>query len=364
MKKIKLNTVACALLAAFGPSFPARADSGAEHPAELRAAEVVDLFYNLDFKRASAATAELQKKYPHHPAGFFYESVSLYQQLLLRPKHRDALFARFDTAIAQTLKTADAYKSTHRATGFYYSGAAHGFRARAKIALGKRISAVRSARRGAKAMRKAVELDPGFTDALLGIGMYNYYLARVPTAVKPLAALAVGMWGNREQGLKQLHRVARDGRAAKMEARSALAGIYASKKEANYEKSLPLLEELENRYPRNPVYRLRKILVLERMAQWKEAFAAADPSGEWTRAIPDDLRPTVEAVALYRRAECAVMMSNWKEAAAALKLLEGLPAPADLGTWISRRLKEVEAKDSPPSDKLWSFRWPLTGAPQ
>jgi tetratricopeptide (TPR) repeat protein len=358
-------TAAAAALALLLPSASAaRAADGAAHPAESRAAKVVDSFYNLEFDAARNAAKSLQTDYPEHPAGYFYDSVAIYQRFILEADRREELLAAFEAATERTLEKSESYLPTGPATGHYYLGAAHGFRARARISLGKRFAAVRSARRGAKHMREAVELDPSFTDAYLGLGMYNYYLSRVPKAVKPLAALAIGMWGDRDEGLRQLNRVAAEGRAARMEARSALAGIFASPKEKRYAEALPLLEELERRYPRNPIYRLRKVLVLERLGRWQEAAAAADPAGSWLGAVPENLRPPVEAVGRYRRAECFLMLGRYDEAVKELDAMRGLPAPGGLEEWIPRRREEAAARRVPPADELWRFRWPLTGAPE
>ena len=47
---------------------------------ERELAGVVDLFYDMDFDKARAASDALAARHPDHPAGAFYRGVSSYQR--------------------------------------------------------------------------------------------------------------------------------------------------------------------------------------------------------------------------------------------------------------------------------------------
>jgi hypothetical protein len=272
---------------------------------EHDAAAIVDSFYNLDFEQALVASKELEVRYPGYPAGAFYRAVIGYQRLRVNLS-TDETQNELEAALKETLALAEALESSMPAVSHFYQGAALGFQARNFAANKQYGSAIPKARRGVRHLRKAIQLNPEFEDAYLGLGMYDYFMARIPAAAKPFAFLAMGDWGNRKRGLEALHRTAEKGSAAKMEARSILAMIYINKKEQNWEKAAELLEPLMHRYPGNPRYRLALIYVRERQLNWDEAERLAESTeAEWIQKIRSELHPRVKEQVAMRLKEIA-----------------------------------------------------------
>jgi len=304
---------------------------------EQEAAQVVDHFYNLEFDAARADALRLEKEHPGYPAGAFYTGVSLFQEYLLEYPPQDETLTRFEKTMQRTLAEARALEKTDPAISHYYQGAALGFLARVSVARHHWAAAIPKARQGRVHLEKAVALDPTLEDAYMGLGMYDYFADRMPAAVKPFAYLMVGMWGNRQRGLHYLQRTREHGRAARMEATSILAAIYASQNEQDWDAARALFKELAENYPRNPRYRLGLAYALEREGRWDDALVALDRDGEWLTALDPLVRPTAEASVRLRAVEDLLFLGRYSEAETELKRLEDSPQVPFLADWVALR---------------------------
>ncbi|MBI5597702.1 MAG: hypothetical protein HY928_16565 [Elusimicrobia bacterium] len=345
------------LLALLLSALPARAAS-----VEEEMAGVVDLFYGLRFEEALAAARAAEAAHPGHPAGPFYAGVVRFQQFVAGDALSEEEFSAFEAESRRAEAAAEAWVSSQAAVGHYYLGAAHGFRARGLVARKSWMSAVGSARRGAKHLKKALALDPALLDARLGLGMYEYYIARAPLLARPLAFAMMGLWGDRDAGLAHLRAVAEHGGAARMEARSVLSAIYASDPEGRWDEAEALLGPLMERYPGNPLYRLRRAYVALRRGAFLDAARFADPGGAWLQSVPAGMRERARAAALYRAAEGALLAGDAAAARGHLAALAGLPLPDGLAPWVERRRAEAEAGKAADA-AVWPQVWPLTGTP-
>lgn len=338
------------------------APASAADPVEVELAGVVDLFYDLRFDEALAAARRAEAVHPGHPAGPFYAGVVRFQELIADDVHSTAAFAAFEAENFRAIAAAEAWISSSPSIGHYYLGAAYGFRARTFVAQKNYFSALGNARRGVKHLKKAQALDPGLEDAGLGLGMFEYYITRAPALARPLALLALGLWGDRKHGLELLARVAERGGAARMEARSTLSAIYASESEGRWPEAEALLGPLVERFPGNPLYRLRRAYVALRRGAFGEAAAIAEPEGAWLARVPASLRERARAMALYRAAEGENLAGRFIAAEAFLAKLEGLRLPEGLGPWAERRKAEALARKVP-DGAVCPQLWPSTGAP-
>jgi tetratricopeptide (TPR) repeat protein len=101
---------------------------------------------------------------------------------------------------------------------------------------------------------RALALDPNLTDAYLGLGIYNYFVDTLSTIVKILSIFIGLPGGSRTEGLRQLHLCAEKGELGRSEAKFYLGKDYSRGSEKQYEKSLRLFRELQQEYPRNPLW--------------------------------------------------------------------------------------------------------------
>ena len=320
---------------------------------ERELAGIVDLFYGLDFAGSKAAADRLTAAHPGHPAGPFYQSLAAYQRFLADEEGRAESLSEFEKLSAVAVETARVWASTSAVESEYYAGAARGFRGRVFAAQRKYLRALPEALKSVRHCKKALRLDATLEDVYLGLGMYHYYRARLPAAAKPFALLLTGERADAEQGLAELRRVAERGGPARMEARSVLAAIYASDYEQRWDEAEKLLAELMERYPRNPLYRLRRVYAAERRGAFAQAAALADPDGPWIAALDAALRRSTRAAALYRAAEAALLAGRPREASARLDALAAESPSDDLKPWIARRRQELRRRHAPSEPKPW-----------
>lgn len=328
---------------------PGRAAS----PVEAQLPAIVDLFYDLQFDAAEKAADKLAAEHPGDPAGPFFQSVVMYQRFAAGDARDGRTMEEFQRRSRAAVDAAQAWISTDAARGEYYLGAAHGFRARVFAAQRKYLRALPEALSGVRHLKKALNLDPGLEDAYLGLGMYHYYRARMPAAAKPFAFLITGEGADAAQGLAELRRVAERGGSAKMEARSVLAAILASDRERAYDESATLLGGLMERYPHNPLYRLRRVYVAEERGRYDDAAGWADPESGWIAALDASLRDAARKDALYRAAEAAALAGRRDDARRRLELLAS-DCPADLKPWVERRRADLAAGRADAVIKPWT----------
>lgn len=314
----------------------AAAETPAERELNVEVASIVDLFYGHD-ERAAPAAAALAARHPGHPAGPLFEAVVEYQRWTAEGLRDERSWSAVQRDLSRAIDEARALEKASPAESNYYLGAALGFRARGLAARRSFLRAVPDAASSLRHLKKALELDPSLEDARLGLGMYHYFAARMPTAAKPFARLLTGEPGDRERGLSELWEVANSTCAARMEARAVLSMILAKRDEADWNGAEKLLAELMGRYPRNPLYRLRRTYVAERRGELGQAAALADPDGAWIPALDRGLRPNARAWALYRAAEVDLLRGRLDAGARRLDELGKLAAPKGLSGWILLR---------------------------
>jgi hypothetical protein len=318
------------LLASFAAAAPPPVD-----PARL--ARVVDRFYDMDFDGARAGADELAAAAPGHPVGPFYRGVSSYQRWIAEGMRSTSTYASFEADHAAAEAAAKALVASDPAQGHYYLGAVHGFRSRANAAQKRFLRALPDGASSVKHLKKALALDPSLSDARLGLGMYHYFAARMPAGARPFAYLLVGESPDRALGLREIWSVAASSGVARMEARSVLANILSKDDEADWATAERLLAELTARYPRNPIYRLRRAYVAQRRGDLDAAVALADPDGKWFDALHPAVRRPARAWALYRAAESRLLQGRPEETGRWLDALDSLPHPRGLKDWVLLR---------------------------
>ncbi|MDD5302543.1 MAG: hypothetical protein PHS14_05470 [Elusimicrobia bacterium] len=304
---------------------------------ERELAGVVDLFYDMDFDNARAASDALAARHPRHPAGAFYRGVSSYQRWIAEGMSSTGTYRQFEADNEAAESSAQALMDLNPAEAHYYLGATLGFRARANVAKKNFFRALPDGAASIKHLKKALALDPSLSDARLGMGMYHYFAARMPAGAKPLAYLLVGEGADRKLGLAELWSVAESTGIARMEARSVLAVILSKDDEADWAGAEKLLAELAAHYPHNPIYRLRRAYVAERRGDFDAAAALADPDGNWIKTLHPSVRTPARAWALYRAVESRLLQGRAAETARWLSALERLPHPRGMKDWVLLR---------------------------
>jgi tetratricopeptide (TPR) repeat protein len=141
--------------------------------------------------------------------------------------------------------------------------------------------ALRDATAGWKLHVKVSALDPSNADARLVQGVHDYVVASLPWAYRVLGYL-VGFSGNREDGIRTLEEVAKNGRRTSVDARIFLCALY--RREGKPRQALPLIEGLLGRFPRNHLLRLEQAQMYGQIGDKANAVASVMKVSEMKKA--------------------------------------------------------------------------------
>ena len=115
------------------------------------------------------------------------------------------------------------------------------------------FGALRNGNRANKHSRKILKHNSDFVDAYLVAGVHEYVIGSLPWAIRALIVFG-GIHGNKKKGEEFVTRVAREGRAARNEARSLLALLL--RRENRPLKAAEILRGMTTEFPRNYVLHL------------------------------------------------------------------------------------------------------------
>ena len=188
--------------------------------------------------------------------------VSSWWQIQVDPHDRsqDATFEK-DVQAAIDAMERWTEREPRRAEAWFYLGGAIGARAQWRVLRGQALSAARDGKRIKSALEQALMLDPTLQDAYFGIGMYHYYAAVAPRALKMLRWLLLLPGGDRMQGLEEMLRARASGQLLRSEADYQLQLVYLWYEKQPL-KALELATALAGRHPENPHF-LQQIAEIE-----------------------------------------------------------------------------------------------------
>ena len=241
---------------------------------ELRAKGSEALF-NLDYQAARQTFKEMIRLFPNDPTGPQMLANTLWLETLNESRLQQAAIYSSQSFDANTEDTADPHvvqdfrESARQATQLakarlqlsprdpqtlYALGSIESLKASFEATVERRyLAALSEGSSGVERLREVIKVDPNFHDAELSIGLFDYIVGTLPLPAK-LAARMAGVRGSKKRGIQTLERVATDGYWERDEARLLLMAIY--KHEKRFPESLALSRELQEKYPRNYMFRL------------------------------------------------------------------------------------------------------------
>lgn len=163
-------------------------------------------------------------------------------------------------------------------------GTAHILRSQVEGMRRNFFKASQEARRGKKTLAAALELNTEYTDALFGLGAYNYFTERIPGLARGLLFMPRG---DAELGLRQLKAVAESDAYFSTDGRLLLALICGSRDEQCYDDALAHLKVALEKNPKSPLV-LGSIGGLKmRLGYYREAVRALEEA--LAAAVGDDV---------------------------------------------------------------------------
>jgi tetratricopeptide (TPR) repeat protein len=181
-------------------------------------------------------------------------ATALWWRIQMDP-YNQSLDGRFQTRIDAVIGSIERWTAAEprRADAWFLLGASYGLRVQYRVLRGERLAAARDGKRIKDSLERSLALDPNLQDAYFGIGLYHYYAAIAPAALRLLRWLLFLPGGDRVQGLQEMVRARDRGELLRGEADYQLSLIYLWY-EQDAGRALALLEELHARYPHNPVF--------------------------------------------------------------------------------------------------------------
>lgn len=234
---------------------PAAARDGGGELRPLRAG--LDLVYGGAFPAAVVHFADLAAADPTAPAPVVFQAGS-YIWWAAALDSADFARARIDSLLGAAIARA---RTAPGESGDFWLATALGYRARERELHGSGFGAAKDAKAMRDLYRRILAADSACADCYLGLGVYDYGLARASTLARLVATLIGLGRGNAERGLAGMRRAARDGDLARVEATWVLAAALMREAARDPQRAPALAAEarghvaaLAARYPGNPVF--------------------------------------------------------------------------------------------------------------
>jgi tetratricopeptide (TPR) repeat protein len=226
----------------------------------------INHLYDLEFEDAEKLFSRIVSEKPDHPVGYFYMAMVTWSRLSVgfwTEQNLKEYAERIDRTISVARKRIE--KNGKDSRSYFYLGGALGFKGRFQLMQQKWFSSYNLAYDAIQALKTCQELDPDNKDVLLGLGIYDYYTAKLSGVLKFLTYLFLHK-GDKDEGLRKLNTAANEAVYSGLEAKSMLIHIYLYLEE-DYERALPLIRDLRVKFQKNMRYPFFEGLVYLRQNQ-------------------------------------------------------------------------------------------------
>jgi hypothetical protein len=208
--------------------------------------------YNFNFEEAKEIFETIIDEYPEDPRGYHYlSSTYLWYYLSNKNEHDFNNFVSYaDISIDKAKAVLDENSSNENI--LYTLGNTYSYRAIAFAKAGNYLDAAWASKKSESYLSDLIELNPKFYDAYLGLGLYNFAIGQIPSALKWALNLA-GFSGDKDTGIKYIKTAAAKGNISKIEAHYYLSQIY-SEILFKYDSAAVFLKKLVLKYPGNILF--------------------------------------------------------------------------------------------------------------
>ena len=248
-----MRTIITALLLTLFFVSAAGAESATLHELGVKG---IDLAHDMQFEEADKIFDEMIRMEPDNAFGYLLKIASFRLEGQVKGIG-DEQSAVFKDLTFKTIHAAENMLNKNRddVDALFYLGCAYGNLGAYYTDTGSWLRAYWNGRKGKNYLLEAVNKNPKYYDAYLGLGMYHYLADVLPQIVKTLSFL-LGIEGDREKGIEEVSLAVSKGTYSKGSAKYFLANsIYL--KEENYKAAFPIFKELIADYPHSHYLRLK-----------------------------------------------------------------------------------------------------------
>jgi hypothetical protein len=203
---------------------------------------------NENYLYAQGKFKQIIKEKPEDPAGYFFLGA-LYQAEMMDYEgdfKEKEFYSELEAAIQLARNRIKSDKGT--SWDYLYLGNSYGYIGVYKARKGGLWPAFKNALKAKSAFKKAVELNPDFYDAYVGLGSYHYWTSYYTKSFAWLPFFA----DERKKGKEELKLAAEKSLFSKAAALNALIWIYI--KEKNYSPAIALADSLQKEYPDGKIF--------------------------------------------------------------------------------------------------------------
>ena len=249
-----LVSLLCVLIPQASPGKEKRSAAPPERVINQEVLRGIGMLYNLKFDDAERIFSGIISEKPQKPVGYFYMAMVSWSRLSIGFWTKETLeeyVHRIDLTISVARKRIENQEAD--SFDYFYLGGALGFKGRFELMQHNWFSSYLLAYEAIEALRTCVKMDPSNVDVLLGLGIYDYYTAKLSGVVRFLTYLFLYK-GDEEEGLRKLRTAADHAIYSAVESKSMLLHIYLFMEE-DFSKALPFARELAEKFQENPRYK-------------------------------------------------------------------------------------------------------------
>ena len=220
---------------------------------------------------------------------------------------------------------------------------AHGLRSNFDFLVEKSwMQALREATAGNKLNEQILEIAPNYTEAYLVRGVSEYVVGSMPAYLRFLGSMR-GFHGDRDDGVKQLQKVAASQAANRFDAAIILAAIY--RRDHRPKDAVPLLDMLARTFPRNILFRFEQVQMYSDLGDKNTALnILAQIDSNRREHKPGFDKVPLERV-LYARGNLLFWYGDLNGSLADLKGVTARPESLDLSTTVMAWLRLGQVYD-------------------
>lgn len=211
----------------------------------------LDKIYNFNWNDGQKAFNSVIEKYPDDPRGYHYKSI-IYLWYFLG-NFSETYLDSFQILADKSIELAEKQRANKPTAELYYLiGSVYYNKSVAEARSGNYLQALYASNQMKENLDEALRLKPDLYDANLGLGLYNFALSQIPSALE-WAANLVGMTADKELGLEYVKKTAEKGKLSKIDAQFYLSQLY-SRVIVDHPAAKELLSSLVKRYPKNLLF--------------------------------------------------------------------------------------------------------------
>ena len=227
----------------------------------------VDYVYKEKFKLAEEEAKKIIKKYPDHPAGYFFCAAALesWMGYYETDKREEEFYRLCDLAIGKAEGMIG--KDPNDAWALFFLGGADGAKGTYESRYEKWITSFRHGWKGVSTLQSLYKKFPDIKDTYYGLGIYDYWRS---TLTKLLWWMP-GIENRTAQGIRELEIAKTDGVYTGISACADLIAVYNNEK--RFQESLTIAEEMLARFPGSLAFCRGKAAALFGLNRFSESEA-------------------------------------------------------------------------------------------